>query len=48
MTNLKESQIKEAIDLCEKMLDRAHCAYSKFPVASVLITEDDNFITGEC
>lgn len=46
MENLNESQEKEMIDLCEQMLARSYCPYSKFAVASVLVAESGKIFTG--
>jgi len=35
------------IELCEKSLSKAYAIYSKFPVAAVIVTEDDKVFTGE-
>ena len=47
MADLGNDQIEEMIDLCEKMLEKSYCVYSKFPVAAVILTECGKVVTGE-
>lgn len=47
MSELTDVKINEMIDLCEKMLEKSYCIYSKFPVAAVLITDCGKTITGK-
>lgn len=47
MTDLDDDKIQEFIDLCQVMLIRAYCDYSKFAVASVLVTECGKTFTGK-
>lgn len=47
MSELAVDQVEKVIDLCESMLDKSYCIYSKFPVACVLITDCGKLITGK-
>lgn len=47
MAELSVAKIEEMIDLCDKMLDKSYCIYSKFPVAAVLMTECGKLISGK-
>lgn len=47
MVQLSDAKIAEMKDLCQRMLERSYCIYSKFRVASVLVTDDGTMITGE-
>lgn len=47
MGELTSERINEMIDLCEKMLEKSYCIYSRFPVASVLLTDDNKVFTGK-
>lgn len=46
MSDLKETQIREMIDLCDKMLERAYAVYSNFPVAATVVTECGKVFSG--
>lgn len=46
MAESSEYDIEKMIDLCESMLERSYCVYSRFPVASVLITDCGKIFTG--
>lgn len=48
MSDLSGEKIDEMIDLCEKMLERSYCIYSRFAVASVLLTDSGELFTGKC
>lgn len=47
MAVLEDEKIKEMIELCRKTLDKSYCVYSKFPVASVIVTDCDKVFTGK-
>lgn len=45
-TMSSEMKIEDAISLLEETLEKSYCAYSKFPVACVLIAECGKTFTG--
>lgn len=47
MAAIDKNQISDMIDICERMLERSYCVYSRFPVAAVLLTECGMAITGK-
>lgn len=47
MAQFDQEKVEELIDLCDQMLERSYCIYSKFPVAAVLITNCDKIFTGK-
>jgi cytidine deaminase len=47
MDELEQSKIDEIIDLCDQMLEKSYCVYSRFAVASVLVTECGKMFTGK-
>jgi cytidine deaminase len=47
MEDLSPERINEIIDICDQMLEKSYCVYSRFAVASVLMTECGKVFTGE-
>lgn len=46
MADFSDNEFNKMIDMCEQVLERSYCVYSKFAVAAVLVTDCGKAISG--